>query len=695
MAKKAVLLMIAVGLTVGTIVAQPNLVYRLYGHQGEVIFDISPSGEWLITVDSEYTKAWNLLTGKVEVPDNRAGYVNSVCFLPNLDEFVWVGHNTPLTLYRFLSPNDFLPPGWYPFLSYPLLTGYKVVPSPQYGVFALLGSQGVVLVRGFQVDVIDRFSCLGDVAFSADGSVLATVRCFDSISLWRVSDLTHLGTYNPPFPVKSLLFTPSGELLLGGTEGQLARWNWQNNTMIRVNAPLNQQVEQIVLAPTGDLFATVIDNRVFFWRTQTLELLGELIRPDHVESIRWAKFDPARPYLYTSGNRGHVDRWSLSTLRHEGIVAREWRLKGFRAGTREVWLSVGEHDYTGRHTYVYDAEGRFIRTVPYVGQFSRDKKWVLTPQLELVRVSDGLVVASFCRGFRCGVISEFSYDSTLFFAIVFESGVSVPYMIMYNLQNLRPLWWEDVLINPIFISLKISKNNQIVLVSTLGYIELRNARRGNVIWRLDIPNPNKAAALSDDGGYLALAIQDENQTRLQIYSVSSRQLIYSEILPISNVRHVRYISGDRYLAVVAEGIVLFYRTSDWQKIYEEYFEDAILLGDTGRFIALPTQGMVYTHSLSGEMTWVARYELAPLKDAELSDDGTRLVLRYADNTIEVVRMRPVLGDLNYDGCVDDADLLEVLHFFGQNGALGGDVNGDLRVDDNDLLLVLFHFGNGC
>ena len=58
------------------------------------------------------------------------------------------------------------------------------------------------------------------------------------------------------------------------------------------------------------------------------------------------------------------------------------------------------------------------------------------------------------------------------------------------------------------------------------------------------------------------------------------------------------------------------------------------------------------------------------------------------------------GDVNNDGCVDDADLLAVLFAFGSTG-LGDrgfrpeDVNYDLVVDDADLLLVLFDFGRGC
>jgi len=53
------------------------------------------------------------------------------------------------------------------------------------------------------------------------------------------------------------------------------------------------------------------------------------------------------------------------------------------------------------------------------------------------------------------------------------------------------------------------------------------------------------------------------------------------------------------------------------------------------------------------------------------------------------------GDVNGDGCVDDADLLAVLFAFGATGARAEDVNGDDQVDDADLLTVLFAFGQGC
>lgn len=54
----------------------------------------------------------------------------------------------------------------------------------------------------------------------------------------------------------------------------------------------------------------------------------------------------------------------------------------------------------------------------------------------------------------------------------------------------------------------------------------------------------------------------------------------------------------------------------------------------------------------------------------------------------------LLGDVNGDGCIDDADLLAVLFAFG-TGDEAADINCDGIVDDADLLIVLFGFGIGC
>jgi len=60
----------------------------------------------------------------------------------------------------------------------------------------------------------------------------------------------------------------------------------------------------------------------------------------------------------------------------------------------------------------------------------------------------------------------------------------------------------------------------------------------------------------------------------------------------------------------------------------------------------------------------------------------------------VLPCTPNGGDVDGNGCVDDADLLRVLFAFGGQGG-AEDTNCDGVVDDADLLEVLFNFGTGC
>jgi len=95
---------------------------------------------------------------------------------------------------------------------------------------------------------------------------------------------------------------------------------------------------------------------------------------------------------------------------------------------------------------------------------------------------------------------------------------------------------------------------------------------------------------------------------------------------------------------------------------------------------------------NGSELWVAR---------AISPDG-RYIVGYGRNAatrrIEAFLLDtgfPRRGDVDRNGCVDDADLLQVLFAFGGRGYRNEDLNWDGTVDDADLLQVLLNFGSGC
>jgi hypothetical protein len=69
---------------------------------------------------------------------------------------------------------------------------------------------------------------------------------------------------------------------------------------------------------------------------------------------------------------------------------------------------------------------------------------------------------------------------------------------------------------------------------------------------------------------------------------------------------------------------------------------------------------------------------------------------FAYGQVTTLNLTLRAGDVNEDGHIDDADLLQVLFAFGQTGSnLPEDLDRNGTVDDADLLAVLFNFGSGC
>ena len=119
-------------------------------------------------------------------------------------------------------------------------------------------------------------------------------------------------------------------------------------------------------------------------------------------------------------------------------------------------------------------------------------------------------------------------------------------------------------------------------------------------------------------------------------------------------------------------------------------------GQRRAFRWTPSAGMI-------DLTAVYASLLSPGSYLELANDITpdgRFIVGQGYNAATGRREAYLLdtlcrghnGDVDNNGCVDDADLLAVLFAFGTSDA---DANGDGIVDDADLLQVLFNFGSGC
>ncbi len=206
-------------------------------------------------------------------------------------------------------------------------------------------------------------------------------------------------------------------------------------------------------------------------------------------------------------------------------------------------------------------------------------------------------------------------------------------------------------------------------------------------------------SISEDGQFVAFASNATNidtrdrDTATDIY-VWDRDTNRIELVSV-NSYGIKGNAESRYPSISADGrrvafesdatnfmpldgtpdtdVFVYDRTTGW--LY------AVVAND-----CLPGDAPSFAPVLSGDGNWVGMQTNASnLGMVPLGADAYAMVHR-------VGCVPP--GDVNRDGTVDDADLLEVLFRFGGDASCA-DLNFDDAIDDADLLIVLFNFGSSC
>ncbi len=149
-----------------------------------------------------------------------------------------------------------------------------------------------------------------------------------------------------------------------------------------------------------------------------------------------------------------------------------------------------------------------------------------------------------------------------------------------------------------------------------------------------------------------------------------------------------------------EGASVAYGVSADGRIVVGAYDEAYI---TRAFRWIEGQGMedlntTYAELLSEGSSLEVAYAISPDGRYIVGEGYNASMMRYEAFLLDTgSQCQNHNGDVDNNGCVDDADLLAVLFAFGSSGSNLGrvDVNCDEMVDDADLLTVLFNFGQGC
>ncbi|RKU05486.1 hypothetical protein C6501_19725 [Candidatus Poribacteria bacterium] len=154
------------------------------------------------------------------------------------------------------------------------------------------------------------------VAFSPDGTTLASGSQDKTIQLWDINTRSHLKTLTGHEDgVTAVVYSPDGSTLVSGSQdGTIRLWHAHTGDLMLPPIEGAGQVTSLAYSPDGNLLASGSedDNAVHVWNAQTGKRLQTFT--GHTQSVNAVVFSPDGETLASVSEDGTILLWDLTQL---------------------------------------------------------------------------------------------------------------------------------------------------------------------------------------------------------------------------------------------------------------------------------------------------------------------------------------------------------------------------------------------
>lgn len=512
------------------------------------------------------------------------------------------------------------------------------------------------------------------VVFAADGTRIVTCDVYGYLRMWSLSG-TYLGSIRIGWGgAQRLANSPDGNWLILGmpnSESRALGFSWQAGS-IGWYAPYNGGVTGIAFAP-NTVFIGSTDANLYQHHLATGQRLQQLATRTSVQSLGIADNHSVLvagcfhfPFLgnfpfnvFPDYNLALVEVWSPDGTRLRQLYKELTRPMAVHASQNGAYLAAG--DFEGNLYLMSKANGAIVNRFP--GHADQVRSVALS--------ASGRYLAS------CSMYEAKLWD---------VQNPATP-VLLYTFTPLEPG----------IVQVHISPDDQkLAVVSRSGLYVLERAT-GALLFSIQGSEEERfvpeCAAFSPDSQTIAVG---GRMNSVLFYNATTGDLI-GQIETAAETLGLQYSADAARLLINEDRMrVVDLASGADVAVYESSVEKARFVLNDMMVVALRVaNAYLWDYSSESELSRVILpfdTELLAYSEIATEPGGRIFYTSFANHGIAAWFLT-YRADVNGDGCVDDADLLEVLFAFGSVGSLPADVNEDGTVDDADLLEVLFNFGN--